>query len=355
MDNKDRGTALVVGVSGIVGQAAAQLLVKEGWDVVGMARSPGVLEGGRTLSVDLLNAQQVADRLRTLKVSYVFFCTWSKQDTEKQNIEVNGPMLENLLFALASQQNLKHVALVTGTRHYLGTFDGAQAQVETPFREEAPPLETEHFYYVWERALRIQAEEQGYTWSVHRPQPVIGYAIGAAMNTAASIAVYASICKEFALPFIYPGTEFHWNNLTDVSDARQVAHQLAWAAVTPASADQAYNVVNGDIFRWRWLWPEIAKYFDLESLPPTNPPFLLQTSMANAQQRWSAIVRKYDLAESDITRLSTWWFADWDLGRDALAITDMSKSRRHGFKEYQYTVDSFTDVFDQMRGQRLIP
>jgi nucleoside-diphosphate-sugar epimerase len=347
--------ALVVGVSGIVGYATAKLLADEGWDVLGIARKPRAPEGVRTQSLDLLDASAVQRFLKDISVTHVFFCTWSREDTEEQNIIVNGAMLENLLAALSSQTELKHVALVTGTRHYLGTFEAGQAEVETPFREDGPLLKTDHFYYVWEKALHQHGAAQGFTWSVHRPQPVIGFAVGNAMNTAASIAVYAAICKEFNKPFVYPGSQFHWDNITDVSDARQIARQLAWAASNPLSAGQAYNVVNGDVFRWRWLWAEIANYFGLAPLPPTSPPSPLEVSMVDAQDLWSRIVDHYRLKERDIQKLTTWWFADWDLGRDVSAITDMSKSRRHGFTGYQYTPDSFFSVFDEMRAEGLIP
>ena len=95
--------------------------------------------------------------------------------------------------------------------------------------------------------------------------------------------------------------------------------------------------------------------FGLISAPPTEPPSLLgpfdegrTTAMGqHGQDIW--------LKKRNLQKLSTWWFADWNLGRDALAITAMSKSRRHGFAAYQYTPDSFTDDFDPMRAEHLIP
>jgi len=42
-----------------------------------------------------------------------------------------------------------------------------------------------------------------------------------------------------------------WDSLTDMTDARQLAKQQLWAATTPAAANQAFNVINGDVFRWK--------------------------------------------------------------------------------------------------------
>jgi hypothetical protein len=36
-------------------------------------------------------------------------------------------------------------------------------------------------------------------------------------------------------------------------------------------------------------------------------------------------------------------------------MADMSRSRRLGFAGYQPTLDSFTDLFDRLRRERLIP
>jgi len=31
--------------------------------------------------------------------------------------------------------------------------------------------------------------------------------------------------------------------------------------------NQAFNIVNGDIFRWRWHWPRVAVDFRIEAAP----------------------------------------------------------------------------------------
>ena len=91
------------------------------------------------------------------------------------------------------------------------------------------------------------------------------------MNMGVTLAVYASICRETNQPFVFPGSEFQWNALTDVTDARLLASHLEWAAITPAAHNVAFNVVNGDVFRWRWLWPQLAAWFGVESAGPNKP------------------------------------------------------------------------------------
>ena len=66
-----------------------------------------------------------------------------------------------------------------------------------------------------------------------------------------TLAAYATICRETSRPFVFPGSAQQWDGLTDVTDARVLAKHMEWAATSEAGRNQAFNIVNGDIFRWR--------------------------------------------------------------------------------------------------------
>jgi nucleoside-diphosphate-sugar epimerase len=172
---------------------------------------------------------------------------------------------------------------------------------------------------------------------------------------AVTLAVYASICKHTGRPFVYPGSPEQYNAATDVSDARVVAAQLLWAATTPEAANTPFNTVNGDIFRWTWLWQQIANYFDLEAAEYPGHPTPLETQMADAPAIWAEIVAKHGLQDIPVGKLASWWHSDADLGRDIECFTDMTNSRVLGYDTYQRTPDSFTDVFDELRARKIIP
>jgi hypothetical protein len=70
---------------------------------------------------------------------------------------------------------------------------------------------------------------------------------------------------------------------------------------------------------------------------------------------WAGIAEQHGLVERDINRLASWWHTDADLGRPMEVVTDMTKSRKAGFLDYQSTVDSFTELFDRLRAERIIP
>jgi nucleoside-diphosphate-sugar epimerase len=351
------GTALVVGASGIVGRATAALLVEQGWTVHGLARRPAAQEGVQPIAVDLLDLDATRAALADVDPDAVFVTTWLRQDSEAENIRVNSAMVRNLLDALPKPTGPRHVALVTGLKHYLGPFEayGKGTLPQTPFREEQGRLDIENFYYAQEDEVFAAAARDGFSWSIHRPHTVIGKAVGNAMNMGTTLAVYATLCRETERPFTFPGSAAQWNGLTDMTDARQLARHLLWAATTPAAANEAFNVVNGDVFRWSWMWGRIAAWFGLEAAPFDGIVRPLEQQMAGDAGIWREIAEGESLAEADLHRLASPWHTDADLGRPIEVVTDMSKSRRLGFSDYQPTDDAFIALFEQLRADRLIP
>ena len=351
-------SALIAGVSGIVGNNLARHLLRQGWRVSGLARRPPAdIEGLQPVAADLLDAAGLRNAMEPLRPSHVFITTWLRQPTEAENIRVNAAMVRNLLDAVRPGGSVGHVALVTGLKHYLGPFEayGKGSLPATPFREEQPRLEIENFYYAQEDEVFAAAARDGLGWSVHRPHTIIGYAIGNAMNMGVTLAAYATLCRETGRPFLFPGSAAQWNGLTDMTDARLLARHLEWAAGAPAARDQAFNVVNGDVFRWSWMWGRLASWFGLEPAPFPGQGTPLERQLADAAPLWAEIARKRGLAEPDLSRLASAWHTDADLGRPIEVVTDMSKSRRLGFLDYQATDDAFFDLFNTLRAARIIP
>jgi nucleoside-diphosphate-sugar epimerase len=351
------GHALVVGVTGIQGGALASRLLETGWEVTGVARQPSTAVAGvRQVATDLLDAAATRAALDEVRPSHVFFNSWLRQPTEAENIAINGSMLRNLLRAVEGHGTVRHVALTTGLKHYLGPFEAyAKIKPDTPFREEQARLDYPNFYYEQEDILFEGSDRGGYTWSVHRPHTVIGWAIGNAMNMGVTLAVYGSICRETGRPFIFPGSPEQFGAVTDVTDARILANQLEWAATTDAAANEAFNIVNGDVFRWRRMWGIVAEGLGVEAAEYPGHPIPLVEQMAGIEGVWDDMVRRYGLRPIPVAVLASWWHSDADLGRTIETFTDMSKSRRLGFLEYQETSRSFLDLFDRLRRERIIP
>ena len=349
--------ALVVGVTGISGGNVATRLLADDWEVFGLCRNPEDVDARiETLAADLEDAASVRSAIEGTKPTHVFYTTWSRQPTEAHNCDVNGRMLENLLDAVSVEGSVRHVALVTGLKHYLGPFEAyAKVQPDTPFSEEQARLPYENFYYVQEDILFAATERDGFTWTVHRPHTLIGFAIGNAMNMGVTLAVYAAICRETGRGFHFPGSREQWEAVTDVTDAGLLADHLVWAATTPAAANQALNIVNGDVFRWRRLWPRLAEALEVEAVSFDGEVTPLQDQMADANEVWPELVRRHGLRDTDVDKIASWWHTDADLGRTIETFTDMGRSRRLGFDRIRDTQSSFLELFARLRTERIVP
>ena len=122
------------------------------------------------------------------------------------------------------------------------------------------------------------------------------------MNMGVTLAVYGAICRETGRGFHFPGSREQWEAVTDVTDAGLLADHLVWAATTPAAANEALNIVNGDVFRWRRLWPRLAAALGVEPVPFNGEPAPLEQQMADAGEIWPEIVRRHGLRDLGVEK-----------------------------------------------------
>ena len=356
VQTKMNKTALIAGVTGLTGHNLANhLAVLADWKTYGLSRKLSAIAGVDALAADLLDLEALKQTLKGKEISHLFFTSWQKMESEERNCEVNGVMLKNLLAAL-SESSLSHVALVTGGKNYFGSFaESGKYQVVTPYREEQRRKPGLNFYYTQEDILFEQAKAQGFSWSVHRPDTVVGFSVGNLMNMGTTLAAYAAICRETGMAFTFPGSPTIYNGVCDVTDARLLARHLTWSATTDLAKNQAFNVVNGDVFRWSWMWQQLADYFQVEvgAYPGHENP--LENQMREMGPVWSRIIEKYDLVPTALDQIASWWHTDSDLSRPFETFADMSKSRKLGFLDYQKSNESFFELFDQLKKTRFIP
>jgi nucleoside-diphosphate-sugar epimerase len=349
--------ALVVGSTGVSGAALIDRLSREEFEVWGLSRS-GSASGARhhPIAADL-SVESDLGEITEAAPTHVFLTAWKRHPTEAENIAVNAAMLRRAIEAAAAGGALEHVALVTGLKQYIGPpeLQGTVATPDTPFKEDAPRLPVKMFYYAQEDELFAAAARHGFTWSVHRAHTIVGHAVGNAMNIAATIGAQAAICREENRPFVFPGSRVRWDGLGDMTDADLLADHMLWAATTPGVGDEAYNIVNGDVFRWRTMWPLLAEMLGVEAADYPEEPQPLTLQMAGSAETWARIAAREGLVEPDLGRVASWWHADGDLGRWIEMLADMSKSRKAGFTGYISTEDSFRKVFEQYRRSSVLP
>ncbi|WP_086826179.1 SDR family oxidoreductase [Allokutzneria sp. NRRL B-24872] len=352
----ERKVALVVGANGVIGRNLIEhLTTLPDWEVIGLSRRGGhaVSDSGsiRHVAVDLLDAEDTRARLSGLsEVTHVFYAAYQDRPSWAELVPPNLAMLVNVVDAIEpAAPGLRHISLMQGYKVYgahLGPF-------KTPAREDDAGHMPPEFNVDQQQFLERRQVGKQWTWSAIRPSVVAGFALGNPMNLAMVIAVYASISKQLGLPLRFPGKPGAYHSLLEMTDAGLLAKATVWAATDPRCANQAYNINNGDLFRWSELWPKIAAFFGMEVAPPL--PMSLSVVMADKEPLWEAMIAEHGLAPHSYSSVSSWTFGDFVFSWDYDMFADGSKARRAGFHEFVDTERMFLDIFTDLRARKVIP
>jgi nucleoside-diphosphate-sugar epimerase len=349
--------ALVVGASGVTGTPLAeQLLELPEWKVYGVSRRRPELRPGTNQAAFTHVAVDLTDPRATQRVlgahddiTHVFYCA------NEGRKEVRLAMITNVLDALESlAPNLANINLLQGTKYYgchLGPF-------KTPAKESDPRVPGADFYYSEEDLVQQRQKGKRWTWTAVRPHAVCGYAAGNPMNLATVIAIYGSLLRELGRPFAFPASEKCFGTLFQTADSEMLARGAIWVSTRPQCGNQAFNLNNGDYFRWKNIWPALADFFKLESAGPQ--PYLMAEFLSDKEPLWDAMTKKYNLKPFPFARAPGWAQGDYTPPHSRIAseydnISDMVKIRREGFCESLDSEQMFLRLFARYRDERVIP
>ena len=349
--------AVVIGALGVIGRYIVEKLLAEGdWQVIGLSRraAPGTPRY-RHIAVDLLDSHDVVSKLTHLgDITHVFYAAFQPGTGSAAGyasvIAPNRDMLVNAVTAIDRQsKSLKRVVLVTGTKYY-GVHLGP---VKTPMRETDPRHMPPDFYFDQIDWLTDFQRGKPWSWAELRPQTLCGFAPGTAMSILPAIAVYAAISKELGLPLRFPGRPGAYDSIYQVTDSAHFATAALWAATEPRCANEAFNITNGDYFRWRNVWPRIARVFDMEMGEVQT--ISLTQHMADKDGLWAAMTKKYGLREFDYGQLVAWPFADYVFGAEWDVMSDVTKARLAGFHDVVDSEAMFERLLTRFRQEKIVP
>lgn len=359
--------AVVVGALGVIGSALVERFAADpSWRVTGISRrAPAQPTGAAHVSVDLRDRAAATQALAALDdATHVFYAAYQAMPSRAQEVAPNVELLRNAVEGVAAGagSRLRHVSLMEGGKWYgshLGPF-------RTPAREDDPRHLPPNFYYDQQDWLAAASDasraqpgpagatgERGWTWSALRPEAVAGFAVGNPMNLVMVIAVYAAICRELGVPFAFPGRPGAYTAMFEVTGAHLLAEAAEWSATTPACAGEAFNLTNGDTFRWCNLWPRFADRFGLPYAAPRT--LSLAEFMADKAPVWERIVERHGLVPHSYDEIASWGFGDaifaseWDVVRSTL------KARAYGFDAFLDSERMFLDLFDELAARRVVP
>lgn len=349
--------AVVVGALGVIGRYIVDKLLAEGdWQVVGLSRRPAKAAPRYThIAVDLLDLKDVARKLKGLgDVTHIFYAAFQPSSGAAAgyaaNIAPNRDMLVNSVTAVdRAAKSLLRVVLVTGTKYY-GVHLGP---LKTPMRETDPRHMPPDFYFDQIDWLTAYQRGKRWSWTELRPQTLCGFAPGTAMSIMPAIAVYAAIAKELGLPLCFPGKPGAYDSIYQVTESSHFAGAALWAATEPRAANQAYNITNGDYFRWRNVWPRIANVFGMKAGEVQT--ISLTQHMADKAELWAHMTKKHSLKKFAFDQLVAWPFADYVFGADWDVMSDVTKSRLHGFHDVVDSEAMFERLLRRFRKEKIVP
>jgi nucleoside-diphosphate-sugar epimerase len=273
---------------------------------------------------------------------------------ERDQMETNLVMLRNLVDPVRrSATGLRHVSLLQGTKAY-----GAHLHpIPVPARERAPRDPHENFYWLHEDHVREAAAADGWTFTIWRPQLIVGPTHGVVMNLPPVIGAYAALCREEGRPFGFPGgASWVW----EAVDTRLVADAMVWAADAPSAAGETFNLTNGEVFEWRNLWPAFAEELGVD-VGPDDPTSLAQLLPAKAAV-WDRIVERHHLRRLPIAELlgESHHYADVCFAHGAAApppptFLSTVKVKQAGFTATYDTEASFRHWFRVLVERRILP
>lgn len=351
---------MIAGARGLVGQAALEYFGRLD-DVSVIALSRGALNVGHLATpvrVDLTDRDGTMAALEPHRdaTHLVYAAVYERPQlvdgwSEPEHLEVNATMFRNIVDALDSPR-LQHVSLLQGSKAY-GIHVNPVAPL--PCKERAPRVEHANFYFEQEDFLKDRQATRNFTFSILRPQIVLGVASGGAMNIVASLGVYASIMKALGRPLDFPGAPNYFEQTTD---ANLLAEAIDWAMRTPACANQTFNINNGDILCFWDVWPRLAKFFGLPLGKPV--PCNLAEQMPKHDQVWRDLAQLHGLPPDLSSRMeSSWQFSDitWAYPEDAPRPIYVStiKARKFGFRACLDSEDRLFDLLEEMQRRHLLP
>jgi nucleoside-diphosphate-sugar epimerase len=346
--------ALVIGPTGATGgPIAAALARRSGWRVYGMSRTaPAGKTPFRHVAADLTDPPSCRRALATIEpVTHAFFAARAPfREGGVEDVEGNVAMLAATLDALETRSDaLEHVHLLEGTKWYgmhLGPYP-------TPSSEDDPRHSPPNFYYDQQDLLSARAARAGWSWSASRPSYICDFAPQRSRNLITVLGTYAAICRELNLPLDFPGSDAGYSGLSELSDATGLAEAIVFIATHDAGKNAAFNVTNGDSFRWRQVWPLLAQWFGIPCGMPRR--IRLAKWMADKGPVWDRVVARHGLTPRSLTSLASWEFADFVFEKEWDLLTDTGKLRRAGFNVCIDTVAMLRDQLEQYRDAKLLP
>lgn len=353
---------LIAGATGLIGAAAMEHFSRlPDWSVTALSRrAPTLPSGVHHVSVDLTQIERCHEALASVHgVTHLLYAALHEKPDlvagwrDEDQMAVNLLMLRNLVDALdVHAPGLRHITILQGTKAYGSHIEPAPI----PCKERSPRHPHRSFYWLQEDYLRERKPRRGWSFSILRPQLVLGHATGSPMNVIAAVGAYAAISRALGRQLSFPGGGSY---VYAASDARLIARAVEFVGAHEISAGETYNVNNGDVWTWRGVWPRIATHFGMKV--GEEKAQRLSVTMPAHETLWKQIVREHGLRPLSLSQLvsTSWQFTDNSFASGVAqpphSLLSNIKLRQHGFQDCLDTEDAVVFWLERMREEKLLP
>ena len=224
---------------------------------------------------------------------------------------------------------------------------------KTPTREDDPRHTSPNFYFNQQDLLIEAAQKANWSYACLRPHIICGLSTRSPMNPLMVIGVYASISRALGLPLKFPGDPKAYRRVYQATDARLLGQAAHWALIDPRAANQAFNITNGDFFRWEQVWECVAESFNMPLASPQR--ISLETFMSDKADLWRQLAKEHNLVTSELADLVNGSFGDYIFNCDWDVMASTIKARKHGFDCCLDSEEMFSRLLSEMADARLIP
>jgi hypothetical protein len=162
------------------------------------------------------------------------------------------------------------------------------------------------------------------------------------------------------------------------------AYFAEWCALTPACANEAFNITNGDISVWARLFPVLCEYFSLpvpaasqftepplrhfkSKFPTVRPMDYAEVGVVELRNSWGLWakeertiaawkrVQEREGLEKDAFERASWGYADRNMAIGYSKLESMTKARSIGWLGYVDSTENFLEVLGEAQKMRILP
>nr|AFK23380.1 progesterone 5-beta-reductase-like protein [Cordyceps militaris] len=175
-----------------------------------------------------------------------------------------------------------------------------------------------------------------------------------AESVGAYLALYAHIHPAGSVPF--PGTQESWKatfRFTGEELLGDFAVRLSEAKGT-LSSGEAFNIAHSDVTSWSQLWPQLAQYWGLRGVGPSDVKVDVQDWVISNVQGVREWEQMHRLQPNRLLKIP-WRYFEWAVNMRTSRQMDLARAGTVGYEAESTHLDSFKAAWERLQLAKCLP